>query len=49
MHKGMAMGSNRFKLEIERLTGRRVTEAKKEGRRSLNKVVLTPFYYHFVI
>ena len=28
-HKGMAMGSNRFKLEIERLTGRRVTEGQK--------------------
>ena len=28
-HKGMAMGSNRFKLEIERLTGRRLTEGKK--------------------
>jgi putative transposase len=27
--KGMAMGSNRFKLEIEQLTGRRVTEVQK--------------------
>ena len=28
-HKGMAIGSNKFKLEIERLTGRRMTEGKR--------------------
>jgi len=28
-HQGMAIGSNKFKLEIEQLTGRRMTEMKR--------------------
>jgi len=34
-HKGMAIGSNQFKVEIERLTGRRMTEGKRGRPKNL--------------